>query len=114
MSIEESPSNVDIVLTVGLLVALVIGGLSLSFLALLKQMGVAACSGDPTRCDYTLLAVAFYITPATAIVSCLCVIGGLVWGKRWNVRLWWIPTVGIALTLTAFVLTTALVDAATT
>jgi len=109
---RSRPGGLDLAVTLVLLLFLVVGGLSLSFLALLNQMSVAACSGNPAACNDDLLAWAFYLTPLVAALGFLATLFGLIVRKPWSLQSWWIPTVGIAAMITAFVVSLFLVDIA--
>ena len=90
-----------------ILAVAVLIGLLLSFGVVIQQMGVAACSGSPDSCDFTLLGVTTWITPgatALTIASTTAVLA-----VRKHIRSWWVPALGILLELAAFVLASALV-----
>lgn len=102
----------NLVATILLLILLIVVGAVLSFFVILQQMGIAACSAIPTQCDYELLEVTTWITPAVVLVGIVLSIVSVSFRRRGSRRTWWVPLLGIGLTVIAFVVASMLVAAA--
>jgi len=103
----------DLAATIALLVISVLAGLLLSFILLLEQMAVAGCSATPGQCDFGLMAMTTWITPAALTLSVAATIAGLVARARSGWRAWWIPLLGLGVIIVAFVVASLLVFQAT-
>jgi hypothetical protein len=97
----------DLAATIAFTVLLFAVGAVLSFVVVLEQMGVDACSASLTGCDYTLLGTTQWITPAATVAALGLAVVAL--ARRRN---WWVPVLGLAFTVCAFAVASALVRAA--
>lgn len=98
--------------TILLVAVAVLIGFLLSFGVVMQQMGVAACSGSPTSCDFKLLGATTWITPCATALTIACTAAALAVQKHLVIRSWWIPIWGILLELAAFVVASALLHQA--
>ncbi|MEN2742618.1 DUF6264 family protein [Microbacterium sp. X-17] len=104
----------NLVATILLLILLIVVGAVLSFFVILQQTGIAACSANPAVCDHELLGVTTWITPAVVLVGIVLSIVSV--GLRRPAsqrRTWWVPLLGLGLTVIAFVVASMLVAEAT-
>jgi uncharacterized BrkB/YihY/UPF0761 family membrane protein len=106
------PCTGDAIASVSLLLLLLLLGALLSFVVVLEQMGVAACSGNVDACDFTLLSVTTWITPAIALASVVLTIFVLSRRSKNSRSTWWVPVLGMAFTLLGFVIASILVSTA--
>ena len=98
--------------TIALTVILGLVSAVLAFGVLLQQSGVAACSGSPAVCDYTLLAITTWITPLTGLAALALSVVALARRARSGRRTWWVPVVGMLVVLAAFMIASLLVGSA--
>lgn len=107
------PAGVEnLVATILLLILLMVVGAVLSFFVILQQTGIAACSPNPASCDHELLGVTTWITPSVVLLGIVLSIVSLSFRIRGSRRTWWVPLLGIGLTIIAFVVASMLVAAA--
>ena len=102
----------DLVVTIVLLILLVIVVAALSFTVILEQMGVAGCSGALASCNFTLLGVTTWITPLVGVASVVLTLAALATRAKSSRRSWWVPLVGLLLTVFAFTVASVLVSVA--
>lgn len=102
----------DLAATIAFTVLLFAVGAFLSFVVVLEQMGVDACSASLTGCDYMLLGTTQWITPAAAVAALGLAVVALARRPRARRRTWWVPVLGLAVTACAFTVASALVRAA--
>jgi uncharacterized BrkB/YihY/UPF0761 family membrane protein len=94
----------------GLLLVLLALGAVLSVGVFLKMMDIASCGEFGGQCDAALLDVAQWITPAVAAASCLGTLILIRLLRHRDKPLWWIPLVGCALTVIAFVVSVTMIS----
>jgi uncharacterized BrkB/YihY/UPF0761 family membrane protein len=104
--------SANLVATIVLLVLLVLVTVVLSFTVVLEQMGVARCSGAISSCDVGLLGLTAWITPIVGLVFTALTVVALASGRKAPRRAWWVPCLGILLTVAAFGLASTLVRTA--
>ena len=109
---RRPPGVVDLTATIAVLVLLVLIAALLSFLVILEEMGVAACSALTSSCDYALLSATMWITPAVAVACIVMTLAALATRSRTMRYSWWVPLGGVVLTIIAFVVSSILVSAA--
>jgi uncharacterized BrkB/YihY/UPF0761 family membrane protein len=98
--------------SVVLLVVLIIIGAVLSFGVILEQLGVAGCSGATSTCDFGLLGVTTWITPVVALSFVVLTVLALAIRAKTSRPSWWVPLVGVVLTVIGFAVASALVSVA--
>ncbi|TCL80086.1 MULTISPECIES: hypothetical protein [unclassified Rathayibacter] len=98
----------DRVTAILLLVLLLVFGAILFFLVLIEDMAVDACGGAPGVCDYELLAFATWLVPGAVSLTALLTIVALLRRDR-SRRIWWIPVIGAAVAVFAFLIASLLV-----
>ena len=101
----------DLAATIAFTVLLFAAGVVLSFGGVLQLMSVDACGARPTGCDYALLASTIWITPAATVAALGLAIVALARRPRRRRRTWWVPVLGLAFTVCAFAVASALVRA---
>ena len=102
----------DLTSTILLLVALLVAGVTRSFVVLLEHMSVARCA--PSHgCDFVLLGVTTWIVPVVVLIGVAATIAGLAARAKSGFTCWWLPLVGLVSTGLAFGIVSALVDQAT-
>jgi hypothetical protein len=99
----------DLAVTIAFTVFLVAAGIVLSFVAVLELMRVDACGPDPSVCDLTLAAATIWITPTATLVSIALVIVAFVRRPGRLRRTWWVPVLGVAVTIGGFALASLLI-----
>ena len=73
---------------------------------------VAACSADPSACDFALVGLSTWVVPAATIIALVASSVALARRGRTGAHTWWIPLVGIVLEVIAFIIAIALIDVA--
>jgi hypothetical protein len=99
----------DLAATVAFTVVLVSVGIVLSFVAVLELMRVAACGSAASICDFALAGAAIWITPAATLVSIALVTVALVRRPQRRRRTWWVPVLGVGVTIGGFALASLLI-----
>ena len=87
-------------------------GALLSMGIFIKLMNVASCGDFGGQCDFSALDIAQWITPIVSVLCGIAALTALVRLRHRGVPLWWIPLIGCALTFTAFLVSSAMVDSA--
>ncbi|AZZ55351.1 hypothetical protein C5E08_05190 [Rathayibacter iranicus] len=93
-----------------LLLFLLAAGAALSFIVLIEQMGIAACSGAPGVCDFALLGVTTSITPTATVLSAALSIVALFGRSRYPRRTRRVPIIGVIVTFFSFAIASWLIS----
>jgi hypothetical protein len=98
--------------SITLLGLLFVATVLLSSIVLVEQMAVAACSVNLDLCDFALLGVTTWITPAVAGLSAAGTVIAIIRKPAKSRRIGWPPALGLAATVIAFLVASGLISIA--
>ncbi|MEN0086361.1 MAG: hypothetical protein AAGC66_16470 [Leifsonia sp.] len=101
-----STRYIDLVATVVLGILQLIVSFALSGLGWLQLMSVASCS--ERACDDGLLGLSGYLTAIVAVLALIGSVAGVVARALHRRTSWWVPAVGVAVVILAYVAATTL------